>query len=74
MKLFKTLCAVIHAVKLTQEITVLQKRRTVSERVSQGAASGPCAEPHTLVTLLLKAKGKLFPLQARLWPRGLVEV
>jgi len=53
MKLFKPLYPVIHAVKLTQQITFLQKRRKVSERVSQRAASGPCAEPHKPVHRLL---------------------
>jgi len=53
MKLFKPLYSVIHAAKLTQQITILQKRRKVSERVSQGAARGPCAESHQLVHTLL---------------------
>jgi hypothetical protein len=56
MKLFNSLYSVVHAIKLTQQITVLQKRRKVSERVSQGAASGPCAEPHKLVHRLVLLK------------------
>ena len=32
------------------------------------------SEEHTGACLDLKVKGKVFPLQARLWPRGLVEV